>query len=791
MRGIPVLRVLAGASALVLFAPEPSTAASEPGSPLEEIVVTARRREEALQQVPLAIQAFTDTQLTERAVQTNSDLAKLVPSLSTSFADRSDEQYTLRGLTGYGAGFSGQQVTVPIYLSEVPLPIGDGAGPGRFFDLQNVQVLKGPQGTLFGQNSTGGAVLLAPRRPGNRIGGYAQGQYTSYDGFAIEAALNVPVVADKLALRAAGLFERRKGFTHNAATGQDLDDRNDRAGRFSALFTPVDSIENLTVVDVYRAHTNGTSNHISNYDPGSFVVGLYQGAIQAAYAQKAAAGPRTTFTAVQGRDNIDSLGVSNTTTWKIAPEATFKNIFGYRRFEQLHSYDYDGSPITLIDFDTCTGAGTCNTASPNKPLSADVVQYTEEAQLQGTLFDRLTYTAGFFYLHDKSPNANYQHLTTVFGTPQDTNVFFKDTSTAGYGQLTYDLSDFVSGLKVTGGFRRTHVNRTLTVSQVSFGACTTGTPGAPAANPAAAPQCTVANRVVQNVNSYTVGADYQVTPDALVYVNHRRGFREGGVNPFAGALALANPPLPFAQQLFTYRPEILTDIEGGIKADWRIRGMSLRTNLAVFHSHLKDAQIYQTIPVGTLNPFALTNATSADINGVEVDAVLVPVKGLEFRGSYAYTDAGFNSYLDYVNRDPATQQPSRKGGRPFPFSPKHKFDVSGRYWLPLDESLGEVSVGLSWSHKSKVLLALVPFYASTGALDPAAFQKSTNTLDLSVSWTDALKTGLDATFFVTNLTDTTYVVGGAALINSLGTDQAVYNEPRIIGIRLRKTFGGG
>ena len=795
-------RLLRAAGALSLaysvscFAP-PATAlaqaqaAAEAGGNLEEIIVTAQRREEKLQSVPITAEVFNTQQLVERHIEDNTDLAKMVPALSTSLADRTDEQFTLRGQTGYGASFSGQQVAVPIYFGEVPLPIGDGNGPGRFFDLQNVQVLEGPQGTLFGRNSTGGAVLFTPKRPSDEYEGYAQLQYGSYNDIGFEGAVNAPIVPDKLEVRVATKFEQRDGFTHDPVTGQSLDDVDYVSGRVSILAKPTDTIENLTVFDIYHTDTNGTSNHITNYDPNNIVVKLYGGAIQAATAQQRAAGPYVTFGDVRGLDAIDSLGVANTTTWDVLDNLTIRNIFGYRHFQQLERYDYDGSPISLVDFDTCETAAQCHTSTPGNPESANVEQYTEEPQIQGKLLDeKLNYTVGFFYLYDDSPGSNYQHATEAFGTLSDTNLFFHDDSIAGYAQFDYDLSQWVDGFKLIAGYRDTQDDRFVTISEVTNGKCATGATGMLAPNPAVAPQCIANFKSEQNSSTYTFGFDYQLTPDVLFYFTDRRGYREGGVNPGAGTVLLANPPLPFAQSFFTYKPEYIVEFETGVKGDWRFNDMSLRTNLALYHSTLHDAQVYQTLSVAGTTPYGLTNAADAQVDGIELQGTFIPIKPLEIRGSYAYTDARFGPYLNYVTLAPITNEPTLSYGRPFPFTPRHKFDLSARYQLPIDASYGDLSATVSWTHATSELLALAPFTAS-GAPDPEAYQGPTDTFDLTVNWLNVLRSGIDGTFYVTNLTGAVYKIGGAALINSLGTDQAVYNEPRMIGIQLRMAFGPG
>jgi iron complex outermembrane receptor protein len=761
---------------------------------LEEVVVTARRREEKLQSVPLSVQAFSADRLQQHHIENATDLSKIVPSLNAAESSRNEENYVIRGQSGSGASISGQQVTVPTYFSQVPLPIGDGGGPGRYFDLQNVQVLKGPQGTLFGRNSTGGAVLFEPQRPTMNFEGYGQVQFGNYNDHGFEGAVNVPVVQDKLALRFAAKAEERDGFTKDITNGQELDDRNYISGRISALWRPADAIENLVIADYYNTHTAGTSNELSNYNPGNTVVKLFGSAVPNAFLRQQALGPRVTTSETFGLDRIEAWGISDIATWDIADNLTFKTILGYRSFKQLNRFDYDGSSLTFLDFDACQFPAQCHTASPDSPWTVNVEQFTAEPQLQGKLFgDRLTYTLGLFLSNSDSPASNYNHQSSVFGSVTDANSKIDDRSRAVYTQETYDLSDFVDGLKITGGYRYTQDHRALNIVQVGSGKCNTGRTGALAPNPANAPQCFQSFNTDHGSTSYTAGLDYQLNQDMLLYVVHRRGYRAGGINALAGPVLLANPPIPNAIGLFTYGPESIIDTEIGVKADWRLGDTELRTNLSGYHSIVHDAQLNQTFGVGTANVSALTNVTEAEVNGVEMDFTVIPVKSLEITGSYAYTQAGYGPYLDFNNRN-AAQQPTLSTGRAYPFTPLNKFNLSARYHVPIPEQWGELYGSISWLHKSHVLLGLIPFYTNAGVIygDPAAYQGDVDTYDLTIDLKHVASTAFDLSFFVTNLTDATYKIGGASLIaSSLGIDQAIYNEPRMFGFQIRYKFGPG
>ncbi|SFS10620.1 TonB-dependent receptor [Sphingomonas jatrophae] len=796
------LHLLCGAAAACLIADgasaqeaappaAPLTTAAADGGAIADIVVTARRREEALQDIPLAVQAFSGDALDTQRIENATDLSKLVPALTSSQSSRDEENYVIRGQSGSGASISGQQVTVPAYFAQVPLPIGEGGGPGFYYDLQNVQVLKGPQGTLFGRNSTGGAVLFEPRRPGDDFGGYVTVEYGNYDNRGVEGALNLPV-GGTLKLRVAGKVLKRDGFTFNATTGRRQDDRDFASGRASLLWEPSDRFSNILVADILRSNTNGSSNLLAAVNPAATIPTLFRGAVQAALARQQAAGPRTTFSDTLGADRKRSFGISNITTFELGDNLTLKNIFGYRRFKQLNRFDYDGSALVILNFDTCQSAATCHPADPDQPWTLNVRQFTEEFQIQGQALDnRLKYIVGVFGADVDTPALNYSHQTSVFGSVTDANQDIDDTSRAVFANVSYGFAGPLEGLTATGGYRWTHDRRALTLYQVTSGRCVTGATGTLIADPAQAAPCRADFTAKANSDAYTIGLDYKLSPKTMVYVAHRQSYRAGGTNPLAAPVLLANPPIPDALSLFSYRPETLRDVEVGLKSDFDIGGWGFRTNIASYYQWLKDAQINQTFAVGTQTVSALVNAASARIKGAEAEVTIAPTRSLSLLVAYAYTDASYGAYLDYARRD-ATNAPTRQSGRIFPFTPRHKLNVNGRWTLPLPDTIGTVELAANWAHKSSILLGLVPFITlpnGTNIYDGESRQKPTDTVDLTVDWRKIGGSSFDLSLFATNLFDVTYKIGGASLINSgLGINQRIYNEPRMYGASLRYSF---
>ena len=204
---------------------------------IEEIIVVARRREESLQKVPVAITALSSESIRRSDIRSAVDLQRQVPSLSVVGAlGRNEEALTIRGLrqTGEFLG-AGAGPAVVSYFAEAPVRSG---GPGLYLDLRSVQVLKGPQGTLFGRNTTGGAILYEPVRPSSEFAGYARitaGDYGRLDG---EAAINFPVMSDRLMVRIAGQKQTRDGFTEDVVKGIDYDNRDNYSTRIGVLFRP-------------------------------------------------------------------------------------------------------------------------------------------------------------------------------------------------------------------------------------------------------------------------------------------------------------------------------------------------------------------------------------------------------------------------------------------------------------------------------------------------------------------------------------------------------------------------
>ena len=446
MRVSPFRLALGVGTALVSIAP--ACAQDTSGSPGVDIIVTARRVEERLQDVPISITVYNQQQLANRNVVSGNDLATYTPSLSANSRFGAETAaFAIRGFTQ--ENFTSPSVAT--YFADVIGPRanggttgGNGAGVGQFFDLQNVQVLKGPQGTLFGRNTTGGAVLIVPQRPKDEWGGYLEGSYGNFDMYRVQGVLNLPL-ADTFRVRLGFERQNRDGFVRNRSGigPRDYDDVNYWAFRGSVLAELTPDLENYIIARYSRSRTNGTYGKLV----GANAPGCDVGVDRSVYPYPGSpnltlpgATPATTpsflaplacsgtlarakalnygFHDVESSNpdpflHIKQWGVINTTTWRASDTITLKNIASYQVFRQSQSLNigndnyvipatnpnpaFRGLPFTWVGL------------YPSKGLAnVEQATFTEEFQVQGhTGNGKLEYVVGGYYEH-ADPLSPYQ-----------------------------------------------------------------------------------------------------------------------------------------------------------------------------------------------------------------------------------------------------------------------------------------------------------------------------------------------------------------------------------------------
>jgi len=741
--------------------------AASTGSGLEEIVVTARRREEKLQSVPITITAFTAADLVEKNITSAQDLTVYVPSLIMNNNAGFGRGYSLRGQTAsLGAG-----PAVVAYFAEVPLVNGQtgsgtfqgGTGPGLFFDMANVQVLNGPQGTLFGRNTTGGAVLFTPQKPTNDFEGYAQVTLGSYNWHEVEAAVNVPIVSDKVLLRLSGDVSMRDGYTKDVGTffpGKDYDNRNFWAFRASLVLRPTDDFENYTIFSSLYRDENGPGSSITAMNPAGEFAAAYPGAASRYLAAQLARGPRETELNSPQIDKEWDYGVIDIARLDLSDRFFIKNIAAYQVDKNSANLtDFDGTPFVVQDLYT----------PKHEPWAAASQQYSEELQFDGkALDDRLTFTLGGYLEYSSPtdrPEFDVAEPTPVGGAFLPIFVVAQSGSTqrsqAVYSQATYDLAglwDGLEGLKLTGGYRYTWDYRSdfSNIYIPTFGNVCAEKTGA-------APNCTLANSGSFHAPTWTAGLDYQVSPQTLLYVKGSRGYKSGGFN-------LATPvDTGFSE----FKPEFVTDVEIGVKSDWDIMGIKARTDLSAYHDDYSNIQRSVTQLIGGISAPVTENAASATIQGIEFQGSVIPVAGTEISLTYSLTQAKYDSFIDPLAGD--------MSGLEFPFVPKNKFSGTVRQDLPIPAELGDLSVSATYSVQSHV--------RGDNTFSPTGIIQGYGLLNLRADWKSIYGMPLDVSMFVTNATDEVYVTKNFGLYNVFGIQDVEFGEPRMIGAQIRYHFG--
>lgn len=740
-----------------------------------EIVVTAQRREEKLSRVPLSVSAFTGETLQKRVITREQDLAALVPGLIVKSGQNSNQvSFTLRGQTL--DPFSGTSPAVLTYINEAPFTAGNSAT--AFFDFSSLQVLKGPQGTLFGRNATGGAVLYETTKPGNDFGGYGTIRGGSRNMFQVQGAVDVPIVPGKVLVRVAGDYIRQDGYIRNAFNGHTLGDTDSRSGRVTLVLRPTDRIENITVGQyskfggsegaggLYSYHKCGETNNgfaltatldcvygpnspfapkIGNGPPGP---GTFPGATAGylAYQQKH---PFDVFLSYDLPHKAHTGFVTNTTTVRLTDLLKVKNIASYADAFARTPGILTGSPFGAIDLFNFSGLGN----GPPGGETFKVRRFSEELQLQGQSADnRFNYIVGLFY--SKSRETDY--IPVVVGpelTPPlaDIAYFFtnRNRSQAVYAQGTYKLTDKLS---FTAGGRYTWEKVGLNQEPGSLFTLA-GFPTPP-----------VQSRKLK-APSWTFNLQYQIDRSNMVYVAQRGSFRAGNFN---------GTVVPYGDLNF-FKNETAHDVELGYKFSGRLGNMPTQFNVALYQQDVKNAQHAIYAVIGG-NPAGFTvNVPKARVRGVEVDGDFHISRLVEVGFTGAYTDARYTGNI--VDLSTQTGTPGYK--IPFdsyPDTPKFTGSVFAEVGLPIPTAMGTVKLRGDMFGQTKTF-----FSSNARSITPRTQLPGYVTADVRLSWNEIYGSKVSLAGYVKNVANRFYYASGYVEGASGGFNTALPGQPRTFG----------
>ncbi|RYY29073.1 MAG: TonB-dependent receptor [Sphingomonadales bacterium] len=742
------------------LAEEPVQHASED---MDDIVVTARRREERLQDVPIAITALSAGSLAEANIVQVSDLPMKVPGLTTqpSAFGSNVLQVSIRGQRQFDPYIT-KDPAVAVYFADVVQNRPQGLN-SAFFDVSSVQVLKGPQGTLFGRNTTGGAMLITPQAPTDQFEGYLLGGYGNYNAYRVEGAVNVPL-ADWAKLRVAGAIQRRDGFTNNVTTGQQLDDENKNNWRVSLTLSPAQGFENRTVINGFSADENGVGYKLLGVLPG---VGFGSAPNVVAELARVNALPFHSTTSDQILETrVKTFAVSNVTTIDIADNVTLKNIAGYRFVGSHIPFDLDGSSLTFTD-----GA---NKVVPFFPSREDMTvrQYSDELQILGTVFGgSLDYIFGGFYFLERGSDRQQsggQGGVSVGGIYQGDRVTYADPirnqSYSGFAQFTWRPA-FLQGFSVTAGGRQTHDLREITTRNlVSNGTCRLVNSSGAVLNP-----CVTSYSKSFDKFTYSLSADYKIAQGVLVYLAHRTGYRTGGFNISATTPAQFTP----------FQPENLSDYEVGIKTDFRMGTGKGRLNVAAYTQDYRNIQRNQGALINGVFTQTIVNAAEATIKGFEVELQLQPVDFIDFGLNVANIDARYRNW---------TANGVNLSGSQFAGTPAWTIGANFGFRIPLGEA-GELSPRIDLFHQTDTNMSDNNYFVAQSRISPTSIMPAYTLVNARIDLRNIGGSGIDAGLWAKNLLDAEYIASGTELANTgLGYTAGFVGAPRTYGVELRFAF---
>ena len=624
---------------------------------LEEIVVTARKREESLQETPISITAFSAASLEAANMVDLRDIGKYTPGMSfTSYGMGSSEAGAifLRGI-----GQSDHMVTtdpgVGLYIDGVYVGRNQGAALD-LLDLERVEVLRGPQGTLYGKNTIGGAVNVISRKPTGTPGGHVSltvGQDGRFNG----AITGETPLGDQSALSFGFLSKNRDGVGEQVFTGAEAGDEDSLSGRAQFSWQG-QAIEFSLAADATRARQAAMPHSFYAHADWLGVGTCYQRAADgfALCGAGTGADPFDSYSL----DNLDTeqdlFGLSATLEWDVSENLVLKSISAYRDMEYLGSLEFDGAPQRVVYYRE-TGASD---------------QFSQELQLTGTTDASLTWIAGLYYFTEEGHNDQQDY---EFGGRTNRVSQVETSSYAAFGQATMDIGPRLS---VTGGLRYTEESKDYHVLRSNLDAS-----GAMTIDDAGQPSYAIPPTAIDetwNAVSGTLNVNYALAEGVMVYGTYSRGFRSGG---FA-----ARPAAPAS--VGAYDPEYVDMFEIGLKA--LVLDDRLRFNAAVYRNDYEDYQA-QVNRVGNSFDTRVLNAAAAEIDGVELEltALISPIFRID--ATYAYTDAEITK----VDLDPSLEA-NFSAGHKLPYVSENTFSISPQLDVPL-ASGGSVLARLDYAYR--------------------------------------------------------------------------------------------
>ncbi|MET0372208.1 MAG: TonB-dependent receptor [Sphingobium sp.] len=735
--------------------------ASEQG--LDEIVITARRVSENLQTVPVAVSALTAASLENRQIRNPQDIQYVVPSLNFQRA-QSDPAGTLSiGLRGQQASTvtMNSDPTVGIYIDGVNLPRTYGLRQ-NLVDIDRIEVLRGPQGTLYGRNSTGGALSIVTNDPTYEFGGQVQASIGNRNSYGLQAIANLPL-STKVALRIVGNGTWSHGYSYNRI-GDRIGDEESYFVRAKLLLEPT---ENLTIklAASYMDNDNGGGAfRLAGINPSAPQYGLVLNetaiflGLAAPFTTPSADARAQAATAFATYRNVGFYDTNSTTPdrstfrgpqlsanidWTLSDSLSLRSITGFQHYVRQTREDLDGTPVTLIDVLQTTRAKFAS----------------QELQLlyRGSKIDGVAGVYGSYERGYEISNNSFQRPLSSGSTPSRPSGLTVNKGLAFFAQGNFHATE---QLTLTAGGRYTWDRRggyaDSTIFNRAQNAFLCDVPVIVRDDPAI---CRASLGTTFKEPTWLLSASYQVQPSTMIYAKVSRGFRAGGFN-VKGANALAYS---------AFAPEIALEYEVGLKGEFFDR--RLRTNLAAYYDDYKDVQRSARAidPVTGTTVNIIQNAARVKIKGIEAEITGKLTDGLTLSGTYAYTQPRYKRYMD---------GPLDLSGQPFAV-PKHSGSIGLNHVA--DTGFGQVVSQLDYAYRSRIVLA--PESQLLGPVTQRGYGLFNGKITVKLENAD-----IDISVYGRNLADKKYLAGSLSLDGTLGYSVVVPGEPRSFGASVLKRF---
>jgi len=706
--------IVFGLTGVAAHAQAVSAAEEQDSGGIAEIIVTAQRSEAKLQDTPLSIVAVGGAELERQGTDSLSGFDTFIPNVTiggTAAQGNAIINVAIRGIGGAPQGFITQEGAVGIYVDDILFARPNGALL-ELLDVERIEVLRGPQGTLFGRNTAGGAIRYVTKQPADKLEGAIKAVAGSRDRFDISGMLNVPL-SDTLATRFSFAKKSRDGYIHRIIDDTYVGGGDSTTMRGQVSWKPTDRLGVNISADLIRTSDNGQPSLSTDFSPTDLYPAALYGGSAAALSMRATAPAsvsRSGYTnaatdfayyygQIQGKYEIygglmpdvnkfKSYGLTGTVSYELTDNLTVKSLTGYRDISQIQNQDWDRTPIPLVQLNDTT----------------EIEYLTQELQLNGSFFDnKLKLVAGAFYYWDDSLN-----IRRRFDPSAGANSAYKgDTGKGSYESKhikTEAIALFTQGtlavtdaLSATVGVRWGEDKKDFTSFREGRGqvCVSNGTVVAAVGTPPACPAGSVSTISPQSVSgkwssvSPRFALDYRWSPEVMTYVSAAKGYKGGGFND--GIQTRCYTSILPNCGLNEYLPENLWTYEAGIRSDLFDR--RVRLNVTAFLTKYKDQQIQLADPGPP--PLVYTVNGDSTVKGFEAEFLASPIENLMLKASLGYVDAGYDKDIKGASGAVAVTP-----AVPFYRSPKWSYTLGASYSVPVNEA-GEVAFDVNWGWKDK------------------------------------------------------------------------------------------